>query len=62
MDALSFFITGALVALAGFMGLLMAAHAVDAAIYPVGLALFGFAVLFDFWLIKRWFDTAAQRG
>jgi FtsH-binding integral membrane protein len=61
MDALSFAITGALVALAGFVGLVMAAHAVDAAIYPVGLLLFAFAVLFDFWLIKRWFDTAPER-
>jgi len=58
MDAMSYVITGALVTLAGLVGLLMAANAVDAAIYPVGLAFFAFAVLLDFWLIKRWFDTA----
>jgi hypothetical protein len=61
MDALSFTITGVLVALAGFIGLVMAAHAVDAAIGPFGFALFAFAALFDFWLIKRWFDTAESR-
>jgi ABC-type maltose transport system permease subunit len=61
MDALSFLITGVLVALVGFFGLIMASHAADATIYPVGLAFFAFAVLFDFWLIKRWFDSAPQR-
>jgi ABC-type maltose transport system permease subunit len=61
MDALSFLITGVLVALVGFFGLVMASHAAETAIYLVGLAFFAFAVLFDFWLIKRWFDSAPQR-
>ncbi len=62
MEALSTIITGALVGLVGLVGLYLAAHAVDATMYPVGLALFAFGVLFDFWLIKRWFDAAEREG
>jgi hypothetical protein len=62
MNALSFLITGVLVMLVGYLGLVMAAHAVDAMMYPVGLLFFLFATLFDFWLIKRWFDSAAARA
>jgi hypothetical protein len=62
MNAVSFLITGVLVMLVGYFGLVMAAHAVDAMMYPVGLLFFLFATLFDFWLIKRWFDSAARRA
>jgi hypothetical protein len=62
MTALSFLITGVLVTIVGYLGLVLAAHAVDAMMYPVGLLFFIFAALFDFWLIKRWFDSAAQRA
>jgi ABC-type maltose transport system permease subunit len=62
MEAISTVVTGALVGLVALLGLFLSAHATDATIYPVGLALFGFGVLFDFWLVKRWFDTAERRG
>lgn len=58
MSPASAVVTGVLVALIGFVGLHLAAHAQDATMYAVGLVLFGFAVAFEFWLIKRWFDYA----
>ncbi len=47
---------GALVGLMGFLGLLMAAGAMDEGIYVFGLSLAGFAAIFIFGLVKRHFD------
>ncbi len=58
MSPASAVVTGVLVALIGFVGLYLAARAQDATMYAVGLVLFGFAVAFEFWLVKRWFDYA----
>ena len=46
----------ALVSLAGLLGLFEASRALDTGIYIFGLVVFAFAVLLDFWLIKRHFD------
>ena len=46
----------ALVGLAGLLGLFEASRAIDTGFYTFGLVVFGFAVLLDFWLIKRYFD------
>jgi len=46
--------------LVGFGGLYMASLASDSGIYLFGLVMFGFAVLFDFWMIKQHFDAAEQ--
>jgi O-antigen ligase len=57
-------IIGGLVALAGLIGLFLAADAVDRGIYVFGLGLFAFAVLFVFSQIKHAFDArdAARVG
>jgi hypothetical protein len=49
---------GACVTAAGILGLFLAARAEDVGISLFGLSLFGFAVLLDFWLVKRHFDAA----
>ena len=46
-------IVGGLIGLVGIFGLFLASGANDDAIYFFGLALFGFAVLFAFALIRR---------
>jgi hypothetical protein len=38
--------------LIGFAGLVAAAKSADPLMYPVGLAVFAAAVLFDFWTIR----------
>jgi hypothetical protein len=45
-------ITGAVVAGFGVLGLFLAAGAVDGPMSFFGYGLFGFAVAFDFWLVK----------
>ncbi|MGE0725072.1 MAG: hypothetical protein AB7O45_11900 [Alphaproteobacteria bacterium] len=52
------FTLGGLIAILGIVGLFLAANAHDPQMYVVGLIVAAFAVLFDFWLIKRWFDRA----
>ena len=59
MPNLSAWIFGGLTTLIGLCGLVLAAHAADSVMYGVGLALFVFAMLFDFWLIKSGFDRGA---
>lgn len=54
-------IVGVLVGGLGLLGLTMAAHAVDTGAHLFGMLLFAFAILFDFWLIKRSFDLS-ERG
>src|ERR1700689_3076282 len=51
---------GLLVAALGLIGLIQAAGATDDEIYVFGLSLLGFAVAFDFGLLKRYFDTVGQ--
>ena len=58
MSPVASFATGALIALLGLFGLLAAANAHDPQMYVVGLVLAAFAVFFDFWLLKRWYDQA----
>jgi hypothetical protein len=61
MSAVSAIVTGVVIGIVGFVGLVLAAHAADQTTYAVGLAVFVLAVAFEFWLIKRWFDYA-DRG
>ena len=49
-------IVGLLVTVLGLVGLLMASGAMDNEIYIFGLALAGFAVLFDVGLVRRHYD------
>lgn len=56
--ALDEFLVGLLVAVLGFVGLIMASGALDNEIYIFGLSLAGFAVVFDFGLVRRHFDRA----
>lgn len=50
-------VIGALVSILGLLGLILASNAIDTGMYHFGFALFGFAVLYVFWLIKTAFDT-----
>jgi hypothetical protein len=49
-------IVGLMMGLFGLIGLFLVAGATDAEMYVFGLALTGFAVVFDFGLLKRHFD------
>jgi hypothetical protein len=55
-NAVSDLLVGLLVAVLGLVGLVLAAGALDDEIYIFGLGLVGFAVLFDFGLVKAHFD------
>jgi hypothetical protein len=50
-------VIGTLVSILGLFGLVLAGGAIDSGMYQFGLALFGFAFLFDLWLIKAHFDA-----
>jgi len=50
-------IFGVLAAVLGLAGLFLAAKAQDGGISLFGTLLFLFAVLFDFWLLKRYYDA-----
>jgi hypothetical protein len=56
MEQVSDLIIGLMMAVFGLIGLILVAGAADAEMYVFGLSLSGFAVLFDFGLIKRYFD------
>ena len=56
MSNMSLTISLVIMSLIALVGLVIAARSVDGAIYAFGLLLFLFGVLFDFWLIKRYFD------
>lgn len=58
---MSAWVIGAAVSGFGVLGLVLASGAIDTGMYHFGLALFGFSVLFVFWLIKTRFDEAARR-
>ncbi|MDE2583208.1 MAG: hypothetical protein KGL52_16345 [Rhodospirillales bacterium] len=49
-------VVGLMVAALGLLGLFLAARAWDDEMYLFGLALAGFAVLFDFGVVRRHFD------
>ena len=51
-------VIGILVSILGLLGLILASNAIDAGMYHFGFALFGFAVLYVFWLIKTAFDSS----
>lgn len=55
-------IVGGVVAVLGVIGLFASSHETDPAFYGFGLALFGFAVLFVFLLVKRAFDAREPRS
>jgi uncharacterized membrane protein (DUF4010 family) len=55
-------IIGGIVALAGLLGLFLAADAVDDGVYIFGLGLFAFAVLFVFAQMRRAFDARDARA
>ena len=50
-------ILGLVLAFLGIVGLFLASGAYDVGMYFFGLALFAFAVLFNFWLVKKHFDA-----
>ncbi|BBK32700.1 hypothetical protein EDC65_5207 [Stella humosa] len=58
MSPNSSFVLGALIAVLGILGLFLAARTMDPGMYVAGLIFAAFAVFFDFWLIKHWFDQA----
>ena len=60
MQGTGIWLLGTLIGLLGLIGLLLAAHAVDGAMYVVGLLFFLFAVSFDGWLIKQSYDRGGQ--
>ncbi len=51
---------GLMVAALGLIGLIQAAGATDNEIYVFGLSLLGFAVVFNFVLLKRHYDTTGS--
>lgn len=55
-DKISSWIMGAFAGLLGLVGLAMSAGAKDLPIHGFGLAVFVFAVFYNFWLIKRSYD------
>ena len=56
MSGIASWLLGGFVSLAGLFGLIAASRARDPGIYLFGLALFAFAVLFVFGLIRRCYD------
>jgi hypothetical protein len=57
MDGIAKWCIGGVVAVLGIVGLFLAARAVDQGIHLFGLALFLFAILYVFALIKQGFDA-----
>jgi hypothetical protein len=60
MSTFSSWFFGSVIAILGFLGLLAASRAMDQGIEYFGLALFAFAVLFDFGLISRAYGVQEQ--
>lgn len=54
-------IVGMMMAIFGLIGLLLVARAADNEMYIFGIALSGFAVCFDFGLIRRHYDRCDTR-
>ncbi|HEX6979501.1 MAG TPA: hypothetical protein VF342_09385 [Alphaproteobacteria bacterium] len=55
------FVIGIALGVGGLIGLWLASQARDDGMHLFGLALFAFAVAFDFWLIKRHHDEQEAR-
>jgi hypothetical protein len=49
-------VVGVFVAALGLIGLLLVAGALDRGMYVFGLSLFGFAVVFNFGLVRKYHD------
>jgi Zn-dependent membrane protease YugP len=58
--AVSAAVIGAAIAVLGLVGLVLARNAIDSGMNEFGWALFGFAVFFVLWLIKKHFDAIDQ--
>lgn len=58
----SSWIIGIIVAGLALIGLSMAAHGTDVGVSLFGHLLFVFAVLFEFWLIKRSYDEQERQA
>jgi hypothetical protein len=56
MEEVSDIVIGLLVLVLGFVGLVLASGALDNEMYVFGLSLAGFSLLFEFGLIRRYFD------
>jgi len=50
-------ILGIVMAVFSVLGLVLASGAYDIGMYTFGLLLFAFGVFFDFWLVKKSFDS-----
>ena len=50
-------VIGTVIGFLGLLGVVLAGHAIDPGMYQFGIALFGFAVFFVLWLIKKYFDA-----
>lgn len=61
-DRVSSWVMGVFVGVLGLVGLVLAAGAHDAPVHGFGLAVFVFAILFVFFLIKRSFDGASDEA
>lgn len=57
MSGLQSWILGVIAGLVGIVALFFAAKAPGHEMYMVGLIVFLLTAIFDFWLIKRWFDA-----
>lgn len=57
MSGLQSWILGIVAGLVGIVALFFAANAQGHEMYMLGLIVFLLTALFDFWLIKRWFDA-----
>ena len=57
MSGLQFWILGVIAGVVGLVALTFAAKAHTHEMYMIGLVVFVLILLFEFWLIKRWFDA-----
>lgn len=57
MSGLQSWILGIVAGLVGIVALFFAANAHGGEMYMIGLIVFLLIALFEFWLIKRWFDA-----
>ena len=55
-------VAGAIMAVSGLIGLVLASGATDNEMYVFGLSLAGFAAAFIFGLIRRHYDKAEMHG
>jgi nicotinamide riboside transporter PnuC len=57
MSGLQSWILGLIAGLVGIVALFFAANDKGGEMYMIGLIVFLLTALFDYWLIKRWFDA-----